>query len=435
MNTTLRMGTAIGAALLATALGGCAAKAPRSAASSVTKMDSSNLGLASRAQMALMAGNTAEAVSFAERAVEVTPDNAAFRALLGNSYFAAGRFASAEAAYRDSLTVQSNQPQVVLKMVLVSIAQGKKAQALSFLGAARSVLDPADYGLALALAGRPQDAADVLRHAAEEVGADSRVRQNLALALALSGDWVGARSVASQDVAADQIDARIQSWMAMAKPARASDQVAALTGISPAASDPGQPLRLALKDSGTRLAALAPAAAVAEIVPVAAATEAFAEATPVVAPVQPVPVEVQSAHIAPPLYVASLTPKSAARTPRPSLSPRAAALTDARVLYRRAALRISQPRSRAVVQLGAYANRSAVTAGWHRSSAKFASLRGYTPMAARFDGERGTFFRLSVQGFANAGQATNLCASLKRAGAACFVRNVAGDAPVQFASR
>jgi D-alanyl-D-alanine carboxypeptidase len=459
MTSTLRIGTAIGAALLATALAGCATHAPRTASTSVGKMNSADVGLASRAQMALMTGSAVQAVDFAERAVAATPDDAGFRALLGNCYFAAGRFSSAEAAYRDSLTLQSNQPQVVLKMALVSIAQGKNAQALSFLDAAKTLLDPSDYGLAMALAGHPQDAAGVLRQAAEQVGADSRVRQNLALALALSGDWVGARSVAAQDVSADQLDARIQSWMAMAKPARVSDQVAALTGIAPAASDPGQPLRLALRDSATRLAIVAPMAApVAPSVeqvalvdaPVSAPTPApivdapaqvAARSGAALAAVQPVPVparyQLADAPDAPaaPLYVASLTPARAAPLPRPSLSPRAASLTDARAIYRRAALTTAQQRSRTVVQLGAYANRSALSAAWHHSSGKFAALRGYTPVAARYDGERGTFFRLSVQGFSTSRQATDLCSSLKRAGAACFVRNFAGDAPVQIASR
>ena len=41
------------------------------------------------------------AIDLAERAVAKTPDDAGFRALLGNAYFAGGRFASAEAAYKD----------------------------------------------------------------------------------------------------------------------------------------------------------------------------------------------------------------------------------------------------------------------------------------------------------------------------------------------
>ena len=447
MNSSVRFGTALGAALFVMTLGGCAAHAPRSASATVGKVDSANIGLATRAQMALMSGQSAQAIDYAERAVAVSPTDAGFRMVLGNSYFAGGRFASAEAAYRDSLTLSPSQPQVVLKLALVSIAQGKNAQALAFLAAARSVLDPSDYGLALALAGRPLDAAQVLRQAAEQVGADSRVRQNLALALALSGDWSGARGIAAQDVSADQLDARIQSWMQLAKPTRASDQVASLTGISPAAVDPGQPVRLALKDSGTRLAAMVP---VAEPAPTVTPVEtAPAVQSAAVAPVVPepaavvavsVPTESRAHAVAPlraaaPHSIAALTPKSTSSAPRPSLSPRAAALTDARVLYRRAALATSIPRGRTVVQLGAYASRDRVTSAWRHVSGRFTALRGYTPVAARYDGERGTVFRLSVQGFGNPRDAVAMCAGLKRAGATCFVRNVAGDAPVQIASR
>ena len=435
MNSSIRFGTALSAVLLASVVSGCAGNTPKTASATVGKVDPANIGLATSAQMALMAGQPTRAIDFAERAVAVTPTDAGFRMVLGNSYFAGGRFASAEEAYRDSLTLAPSQPQVVLKLALVSIAQGKNAQALAFLEAARSVLDPSDYGLALALAGRPQDAAQVLRQAAEQVGADSRVRQNLALALALSGDWTGARGVAAQDVAADQLDGRIQSWMQLAKPARVSDQVASLTGIAPAASDPGQPVRLALKDMGTRLAGIAPVAEPAPVmaqIEVAPAVQAAA-VTPVVAPAPAVvAVAVPAEHRA---AVAALTPKLASSTPRPSLSPRAAALTDARTLYRRAALTTHSQRSRTVVQLGAYASRDRVSTAWRHVSGRFSALRGYTPVAARYDGERGTVFRLSVQGFGSARAAIAMCSGLKRAGATCFVRNVAGDVPVQIASR
>ena len=109
--------------------------------------------------------------------------------------------------------------------------RARTTRAINGLNDARNLLDPADYGLALALAGQPQAAVSVLDGAARQVGADARVRQNLALAHALGGDWEMARTVASQDVAADQLDARIQQWMTFAKPAKASDQVASLTGF------------------------------------------------------------------------------------------------------------------------------------------------------------------------------------------------------------
>ena len=168
------------------------------------------------------------------------------RGLLGNAYFAGGRFASAEAAYADALSLSPAQPQVALKRALVQIAQGKNGEALSSLEAARSFIEAADYGLAVALAGQPAEAISVLEPAARAQDANSRVRQNLALAYALSGDWTAARTIAAQDLAPDQVDARVQQWMALAKPARASDQVAALIGVTPAAADPGQPIRIAL---------------------------------------------------------------------------------------------------------------------------------------------------------------------------------------------
>ena len=435
MTSSIRYGTAL-TIVLAAALGGCAASnAPKSASIFGGKVDNKNIGLATRAQAALGANQNAEAIELAERAVAASPTDAGFRGLLGNCYFAAGRFASAEAAYRDSLTLLSNQPQIVLKLALVSIAQGKNGQALAFLDAAKDVIDAADYGLALTLAGQPQQAAQVLQQAAQQTGADSRVRQNLALSLAFSGDWTGARSIAAQDVPADQLDARIQQWMQIAKPAKASDQLAALTGVPASVVDPGQPVRLALKDAKTRLAAVAPVteAAPVEVAEIAPATAADVAPTP--SPAGPAMAAAAPA-IEAPIQVASLTPRAARRAtaPRPALSPRAASLTDVAALYRRASLSTNS-RSRAVVQLGAYGSKNKVSAAWNSVSHRFGVLRGFAPVAARYDGERGTVYRLSVNGFASARQAIDLCGSLKRAGGACFVRNVAGDAPVQMASR
>ena len=114
---------------------------------------------------------------------------------------------------------------------------------------------------ALALAGRPSEAIAVLEPAARQDGADATVRQNLALAHALAGDWDEARTIAAQDVPAGQLDARIQQWMHLAKPVHASDQVAQLVGVTPAAVDAGQPVQLALNKGDTQLAQAAPAPA------------------------------------------------------------------------------------------------------------------------------------------------------------------------------
>src|SRR5215212_2556778 len=271
MTKPIRYASAISLVALASAIASCAAPTSR-VSTGFGGSAKGEVGLATRALASLTAGNFTAAIGYAERAVEKTPDDAGFRALLGNAYFAGGRFASAEAAFKDSLTIYSNQPRIVLKLALVQIAQGKNDQAVSTLTAASNVLDAADYGLALALAGRPADAIAVLNPAARQTGADSRVRQNLALAYAFAGDWTQARTVAAQDVPADKLDARVRQWMQMAKPAHASDQVAALTGVTPAASDPGQPVRLALHKTDSRLAAVVP--------PAAAAPQAASEIAP-----------------------------------------------------------------------------------------------------------------------------------------------------------
>jgi len=259
MSRPLQLGSAVSAVALAAMLSGCAASHEKTGFGGRT---GDNVGLATRALMALHSNDTATAIDFAERAVANTPDDAGFRAILGNAYFKAGRFASAEAAYKDSLTIYSNQPQVILRLALVETALGKQDEAVAFLENGRSVLDSSNYGLALALAGRPADAIEVLETAARQPGADATVRQNLALAHALAGDWTEARTIAAQDVPGDKLDARMAQWMQLASPKKASDQVAAIAGVTPAAVDRGQPVRLALRKADTMVAqAAAPAPA------------------------------------------------------------------------------------------------------------------------------------------------------------------------------
>jgi cell division septation protein DedD len=57
------------------------------------------------------------------------------------------------------------------------------------------------------------------------------------------------------------------------------------------------------------------------------------------------------------------------------------------------------------------------------------------PASARFNAPGGPVYRLSLKGFASDQEARQLCMTLKASGGSCFVRNVAGDAPVRFASR
>jgi len=458
MCNSLRFGSALSAIAVASMIGGCAA--PQKATGFGGRVADSNIGAATRAAFAIQANDFAAAIPLAEQAVASSPTDAGFRSLLGNAYFGGGRFASAEAAYRDSLSIYSNQPQIVLKLALVQIAQGKHDEAVAFLDAARDVLPSADYGLALALSGRSADAIAVLEPAARSVNADSQVRQNLALAYAFSGDWAAARTVAAQDLPADQLDARIQQWMTLAKPARVSDQVAALTGIKPAAVDPGQPTRLALHANPTRVAQAAPSAVSvpqtepAPAEPQVAFNEApqaapFVQEAPAPAPVPVAPVATPAPAPAPapvtvaaapavdsaPDFVAASAPEAVYAAPAPAPRVVKAAAPRKAPPVRNASLTRSSGRSTAVVQIGAYGSRERVAVAWNLITKRYPALRAYAPMTARFNSPKGVVYRLSIKGFANQQEAINRCGLLKSRGGSCFVRSIAGDVPVQMASR
>src|SRR5437868_7751756 len=257
MNQSLRSSSAASIVVLASILAGCAAPEARTGFGGQV----GDVGLATRALDALNANKVPQAIALAEQAVAKAPTDAGFRALLGNAYFAGGRFRSAEAAYKDSLSLYPNQAQVVLKLALVQIALGKKDQAVASLNDARPALGDSNYGLALALAGHTADAIRALEPAARGPNADPTVRQNLALAYAFAGNWDNARAIAAQDVPAGQLDARIHQWMQLVSPKPAAEQVAALVGVTPAAVDEGQPVRLALARPDTAGSQIAEAAA------------------------------------------------------------------------------------------------------------------------------------------------------------------------------
>ena len=444
MNKSLRSSSAASIVVLASILAGCAAPQASSGESLGMGGRAGDVGLATRAQIALNSNKVPQAIQLAEQAVAKSPTDAGFRALLGNAYFAGGRFRSAEAAFKDSLALYGNQPQVMLKLALVQTALGKRNEAIATLKVARPALGESNYGLALALAGRTAEAIRVLEPAARDNSADATVRQNLALAYAFAGNWDNARAIAAQDVPAGQLDTRIHQWMQLASPKTAAEQVAALTGVTPAAVDEGQPVRLALnipqnQPAETQMAEATPPAAPAPAAPGPIAPVVVAQAP---APVAPAPVVAVAASVppAPPparstlatmaanamsdvkAVFASVIPRSQAPAAKPK--PRVAAAPAPR-----------RGNSPAVVQLGAYGSPDRVLAAWNGNAKKYGALKAYLPMSAKFASPKGVFYRLSVRGFASDADARNLCMSLRRQGAACFVRNVAGDAPVNIAMR
>ncbi len=140
--TAPRLALAVTTAIAGLALSGCmTAAAPRAEVSSA------------HAQTALSKGKFDKAVAHAEAAVLADPRNPSFRALLGAAYLKAGRFQSAATSFGDALDLGDANQRTVLSYALTRIALGDHRAALAALDEHSDALDPADYGLALSLAG------------------------------------------------------------------------------------------------------------------------------------------------------------------------------------------------------------------------------------------------------------------------------------------
>lgn len=402
---------------------------------------------AAAARKAIAKRKGGDAVAHAELAVANDPQNGDYRALLGQAYLLAGRFASANQALSDALTLNPGNGSVALNLVLAKIAGGDWAGAREMLNTHQDSIPAGDRGLAYALGGDPVTAVQILEPAARAEDATAKTRQNLALALALSGRWAEAKQVASIDVAPDQVSARMMQWVNFARPTNAYDQVASLLGVTPV-QDAGQPQQLALAQQNVMLAAAAtqpvqtapaqdPVDTYMPGVPAGAAAVAAEVAAPAVAAT---PVEVASAEIAPVAgtnagvvfgpraEVVQVVPARAVRAPAaaPAVSARAP-----RLIERSAAVVAKPAKGNFYVQLGAYVSPAVARDAWNRMDDRVAALAGQTPYGAKVSTRAGNFYRLSVGGYDRNG-ADALCRQVKAGGQTCFVRTGAGDALAEW---
>lgn len=383
-------------------------------------------------------GKVQSAVQHAEAAVAAQPQNAGYRALLGQAYLRSGRFASARDAYTDALVLAPNDGRAALALALAQVAGGDWNGARATIDSHADLIPVADRGLAIALAGDPGMAVDILTAAARTPGADAKTRQNLALSLALAGRWAESRSVAELDLAPTELDKRMLEWAAFARPAGAADQVASLLGVTPVV-DQGQPVALALN---ARVAPVAAAAAEPAPAPVAVA------AAPVVQEPAPAPAAVGVVETAPrpgivfgerrevvqPLpapAMAKVQPVAVAAKRAPVVA--AAAPAKPRPVIAIAASVPVAPRAKGnfYLQLGAFENAAVAQDGWKRAVRRFAAFAGHQPAGMDYKSDAGSFYRLSVGGFGRA-DAVAMCQAYRARGGSCFVREGAGDSAAQW---
>ena len=406
---------ALTTALASATLASCAGKvAPTAAVSSEA------------AKAAIARGKGDKAVEFAEAAVLANPRDGATRALLGAAYLEAGRFDSAATAFGDAVALGDDSPATVLKLALSVSASGRFAEAQTLLDANRSKLEAADYGLAITLAGNAQQGIEVLSDALRYGENGPKVRQNLAYAFALKGDWRSARLLAAQDLPADKLDARLGEWAQMAMPQMQVQRVAALLGVT-AKADSGQPAQLALANYPTT-EQLAAEAASSEPAPVAEAVFADNSAElPATDPDSAAPtVETAFAQYEPaPAPVATSSIPAAPRIMLPRAKP---AQTSARIAAAPIAAAPATAKASPAfirkpgnyqVQLGSFTSMSGASTAWTRYQKRHPELRGADRIITKATVNGKTYYRVAAGGFARS-SATSFCSSVKKGGGGCL---------------
>jgi Flp pilus assembly protein TadD len=424
-------GTAAGIASLGMSASAASAQNPKRAATE-----------AAAARKYLAKRQADKAVQHAEAAVAYDPQNAEHRALLGQTYLLAGRFASAKTALGDSLALDPSNGRVALNYALAQIAQGDWQGARLTLDTHEATIAASDRGLAYALAGDPVKAVAILEPATRAADATAKTRQNFALSLALAGRWQDAKNVAAMDMAPDQVDARIMQWAAFSRPTNAYDQVASLLGVRPVA-DAGQPAQLALVQT--------PNVGVAAVEPATTPVDAYMPSAPVNADAvasqvsSETGVDVAAAAPAPAVEAVPVITQVAGTGPQVVFGPReevvqtivtpvravvpvhVAAPVRAAPVRTAAPVRVAYAKGNYFVQLGAYDSAGVAHDAWRRTAARVPALGSRTPQGAKITTKAGNFYRLSVGGFAR-NDADALCRTVRSTGGNCFVRVQAGDA-------
>ena len=383
-----------------------------------------------KARAALAHRQVAAAIAYAETAVSFEPNVAEYRMTLGQGYLKAGRFVSARDAFGDALTLDPSNGKAALQLALMQIGTGDWAGARTTLDAHAATIPVNDRGLAMALAGDPVGAVEVLGPAARSPDADAKTRQNLALSLALAGRWREAQSVVAVDLAPTDVAHRLLEWSTFSRPASASDQVSALLGVVPVA-DAGQPQALALNRVAKPATAVASAVVTAPVHPEPSEGAAQEPALATTQPEAAVAVA-QLAPVAPTIAGVVFAPRREVVQAVPNYVPRT---TGGRMLASRVkADRQSAPtkaqRSPAkgnfYVQLGAFETAAVAHDAWLRAGRRFAALAGHVPHGMGIAAGRNSYYRLSVGGFVR-DDAVALCRTYRQRGGDCFVRTGAGD--------
>ncbi len=416
-------------ALAAGLLTGCAAGGPTHAK------------FASSAQTELGKGSLEKAIALAEQAVLASPRNASYRTLLGSAYLRAGRFEAARQAFDEAMQLGEDSGKAALSLALADIALGRGTEAVDTLNTYRDSIPASDYGLAMAMAGQTQTGIAALTDALRGGENTPKVRQNLAYAYALDGSWGEAKLMAQQDVPADKLAERLQTWAFMARPEDTRRRVATLLG-APANVVGGQPTALALANfpdsqklaeeavamAATEKAAHADGADLAKAAATAMPAPAAEVAAPAVADASSAPTAVKLAAIDLPPAAAPAPVQSAAAAPAPAPARPFVAQPVVQPVFQpmrtvRTA-RVAPPapvRGDHVVQLGSFASADGAQRAWRHFTSGSSGLAGYRSQITQVAVNGRQFWRVQAVGFTGFASARQMCQTVKVKGGVCLV--------------
>jgi len=397
---------------------------------------------ANKAQVALAKGNASEAISHAEQSVLASPRDAAYRAMLGAVYMDSGRFLSAAASFKDAMDLGDTSPRTALSYALAEIAVGQQGRALSTLNEHRGSIDASDLGLALSLAGQPQQGVHVLGNALRGGQNTAKVRQNLAYSYALTGNWRAARLMAAEDVPADQISDRIAEWAQSSAPEFHHARVAKLLNV-PVVGDTGQPAMLALSNHNS-VEQMADAAVADNAAPMAESTPAplpalaaapRTELPALALPAQPsaVPASIEKSAAQVQEFAQAFAAREPAKTSVPSVeaggsravSEPVVQLAPTRTASAGFVSQAGKAESRGVVagehliQLGSFSSQASAERAWGIYTKRYPQLKNYDRVITKARVRGKNYFRVSAGGFQRA-SAANMCSSVKTSKQGCI---------------
>lgn len=384
---------------------------------------------AGKAGQALEKGRTNAAIRHAEAAVLAEPRAAQHRVVLGATYLQAGRFASAETSFAEAMELGDESARVVVSRALAMVAIGRADDAHSLLARHADNIDPADLGLAFAMADDPQRGASILTAELRGQQNTPKVRQNLAYALALNGDWRSARLLVAEDVPADKIGDRLGQWASTAHPEAQTLRVANMLGV-PIAQNDARPAQLALVNfpSTPMLAAeavatmqpidITPSIAVAEPAEAARIEPVRVAELPALAASTPAPLErfapAPSAPIPTPLEATAPAPQRASVRPVMAAAPKPAAQ--------------KLQSGNHLVQLGSYLSRADAERAWGVFQARHPVLKDTPLVITKADVKGRIYYRVAAGNLAE-GSARSLCSSVKARGQGCLAYSAAKPLP------